>query len=126
MKGGVTDVQRGPTIRAAHSIFMKRFPMVAMVSLALLSVDLRAADLSAAAESAHREVWRRFIDGSGIFLDFADLDGKVSIPTPEECREGKPNALGWWAPIENGAMFNGLYMEAAVNRSRASLNSVTA
>ena len=39
-----------------------------------------------------------------------------SLPTPEECREGKPNALGWWAPIENGAMFNGLYIEAAVNR----------
>jgi hypothetical protein len=26
---------------------------------------------------------------------------------PEECREGRPNALGWWAPNENGAMFNG-------------------
>ena len=49
-------------------------------------------------------------------IDFADMDGKVSLPTPEECREGKPNALGWWAPIENGAMFNGLYMDAAVNR----------
>lgn len=95
---------------------MKRSPFVAIISLALLNGYPRAAELSVAVESAHREVWRRFIDGSGIFLDFADLDGKVSIPTPEECREGKPNALGWWAPIENGAMFNGLYMEAAVNR----------
>lgn len=49
-------------------------------------------------------------------IDFADMDGKVSLPTPEECKEGKPNALGWWAPIENGAMFNGLYMDAVVNR----------
>lgn len=49
-------------------------------------------------------------------IDFADMDGKVSLPTPEECKAGKPNALGWWAPIENGAMFNGLYMDAAVNR----------
>lgn len=49
-------------------------------------------------------------------IDFADKDGKVSLPTPEECKAGKPNALGWWAPIENGAMFNGLYMDAAVNR----------
>jgi len=32
---------------------------------------------------------------------------------------GKPNALGWWAPIENGAMFNGLYMDAAVNALEA-------
>jgi len=69
-----------------------------------------------ASEQAHRELWRRFIDTYGIMIDFADMEGKVSLPTPEECREGKPNALGWWAPIENGAMFNGLYIEAAVNR----------
>lgn len=49
-------------------------------------------------------------------LDFTDLDGSVSLPTPEELRDGKPNALGWWAPIENGAMFNGLYMDAAILR----------
>ena len=65
---------------------------------------------------AHKEIWRRFIDQYGIMIDFADMAGNVSLPTPEECKLGKPNALGWWAPIENGAMFNGLYMDAAVNR----------
>ena len=40
----------------------------------------------------------------------------VTYPTPDECRDGKPNALGWWSPIEYGAMFNGLYMDAAVRR----------
>jgi len=79
-------------------------------------LHLRAADTGAAAEKAHTEIWRRFIDKYGIMIDFADMDGQVSLPTPEELREGKPNALGWWAPIENGAMFNGLYMDAAVNR----------
>lgn len=69
-----------------------------------------------AVESAHREIWRRFIDAHGIMLDFTDLDGTVPYPTPEECRDGKPNALGWWSPIENGAMFNGLYMDAALRR----------
>lgn len=69
-----------------------------------------------AVESAHREIWRRFVDPHGIMLDFADLDGSVTYPTPEECREGKPNALGWWSPIENGAMFNGLYLDAAIRR----------
>jgi len=78
----------------------------------------RAAAAATAAEQAHREIWRRFIDPHGIMIDFADLDGSVSLPTPEELRAGKPNALGWWAPIENGAMFNGLYMDAAVNRWR--------
>ena len=69
-------------------------------------------------EQAHSEMWRRFVNKHGVILDFTDLDGSVSLPTPEECREGKPNALGWWAPIENGAMFNGLYMDATVNRWR--------
>ena len=79
---------------------------------------LEAADAGPAAEQAHTELWRRFIDKNGIMIDFANMDGKVSLPTPEECKAGKPNALGWWAPIENGAMFNGLYMDAAVNRWR--------
>lgn len=71
-----------------------------------------------AAEKAHAEIWRRFIDSHGVMLDFTALDGSVIIPTPDECLVGKPNALGWWSPIENGAMFNGLYMDAAVNRWR--------
>ena len=88
--------------------------------VALLAIccttELLAVEPATAAEQAHREIWRRFIDKYGIMIDFADMDGKVSLPTPEECKAGKPNALGWWAPIENGAMFNGLYMDAAVNR----------
>lgn len=82
------------------------------------STPTKAADPGTAAQQAHTEIWRRFIDKYGIMIDFADLDGSVSLPTPEELSEGKPNALGWWAPIENGAMFNGLYMDAAVNRWR--------
>jgi hypothetical protein len=71
---------------------------------------------AAAIDQAHSEIWRRFVDEYGIIVDFTDLDGTVNLPTPEECREGKPNALGWFQPIENGAMFNGLYMDAAVQR----------
>lgn len=71
------------------------------------------------AKQAHDEIWRRFIDAHGIMIDFADLDGSVSLPTPEECRLGKPNALGWWSPIENGAMFNGMYLDAILLRYQA-------
>ncbi len=74
------------------------------------------------AGQAHAEIWRRFIDRHGVFLDFTDLDGSVELPTPAECQSGKPNALGWWSPIENGPMFNGMYLDAAVlrwQRSRA-------
>lgn len=73
---------------------------------------------ASAAEQAHAELWRRFMDRHGVMLDFTAMDGSVSLPTPEECRAGKPNALGWWSPIENGPMFNGLYLDAAVNRWR--------
>lgn len=93
----------------------------AFISTALAASCVRnlgASDAATAAEQAHREIWRRFIDKYGVMIDFADLDGSVSLPTPEECRLGKPNALGWWSPIENGPMFNGLYMDAAVNRWR--------
>ena len=79
-----------------------------------------AADPAARAEALHAEIWRRFIDPHGVLIDFVAPDGTVSIPTPEECRLGKPNALGWWSPIENGGFFNGLYLEAAAHRWRAS------
>ncbi len=93
-----------------------RSTILATAASAFLPRRSFAADVASAAEQAHAEIWRRFIDRHGVMIDFTDLDGSVSLPTPEECREGKPNALGWWAPIENGAMFNGLYMDAAVNR----------
>ncbi len=74
------------------------------------------ATAEAAVEQAHAEIWRRFVDRHGVMLDFTGLDGAVDLPTPEECRAGKPNALGWWTPIENGAMFNGLYMDGLLQR----------
>ena len=37
----------------------------------------------------------------------------------DECAESKPNALGWWTPVENGAFFGGLYLDALCNRWRA-------
>ena len=91
---------------------------LAAAGSACLARPSSAADAASAVAQAHAELWRRFIDAHGVMIDFADLDGAVNPPTPEECREGKPNALGWWSPIENGAMFNGLYLDAAVNRWR--------
>jgi hypothetical protein len=72
----------------------------------------------AAVEAAHREIWRRFITAHGTFFDYTGLDGTVLLPTAEECRDGKPNALGWWAPIENGGFFGGLYLVALSQRGR--------
>jgi hypothetical protein len=90
--------------------------LAAGLALALPCRVRAALEPAAAVEQAHAEIWRRFVDAHGVMLDFTDLDGTVNLPTPEECREGKPNALGWWAPIENGAMFNGLYLDGALSR----------
>lgn len=99
--------------------FLQRTAALALATS--FSAPLRAASAQekaqAAVELAHDEIWRRFVDKHDVLLDFTGLDGSFSLPTPEECRAGKPNALGWWAPNENGAMFNGLYMDGAVNRA---------
>ena len=68
-------------------------------------------------DRVHNEVWRRFVDPYNVVLDYTALDGSYDRPTAEECRLAKPNALAWWTPVENGAMFNGLYMDALVNRA---------
>jgi hypothetical protein len=97
---------------------VKVLGLVALLGATLVPQSAHGANAVSAVEQAHRELWRRFIDRHGIMVDFTALDGSVSLPTPDECRDGKPNALGWFQPIENGAMFNGLYMDAAINRWR--------
>jgi hypothetical protein len=72
-----------------------------------------------AVEAAHRELWRRFVSPHGTLYDYTALDGQVELPTAAECSESKPNALGWWTPIENGAFFGGLYLDALCNRWKA-------
>lgn len=70
-------------------------------------------------EKAHRELWRRFVDPKWcIIYNHADLEGNVVLPTPEECRADKPNALSWDISISDGAMFGGFYMDAAIGRWR--------
>lgn len=79
--------------------------------------DAPHAKMSEAVERAHRELWRRFIDPTWhTFYDHADLAGKVILPTAEECRASKPNAMSWDISITDGAMFGGLYIEAAIQR----------
>lgn len=66
-----------------------------------------------AVEQCHAELWAKFVDEHGILRDFVG-----DLPTPEDCRLGRPNAIGWWSPIENGPMFTGLYLTAQCERAR--------
>ena len=71
-----------------------------------------------AVEEAHSVLWRRFIHTNGLIHDY-----EGEIPTPEDCALGRPNAIGWWSPIENGPMFTGLYLPGACERARRSADS---
>ncbi len=73
------------------------------------------AELERAVESAHATLWSKFIGADRLIHDYVG-----ELPTPEECALGKPNAIGWWSPIENGPMFTGAYLAAICQRARCS------
>ncbi len=52
------------------------------------------AALELAQHEIHSTIWKRFIDKNNIMLDYADLEGNLSLPTAEECERNQPNALG--------------------------------
>lgn len=85
----------------------------AVSSGAELMVSREAA--ARAAGQAHDVLWNKFIGEDGLIHDFVG-----EIPTPEDCVLGRPNAIGWWSPIENGPMFTGTYLAAICERARRS------
>jgi hypothetical protein len=91
------------------------------VASALGDPAAQAVDAPTAIEQAHSELWRRFVDRHGVIRDY-----EGELPTPEDCTLGRPNAIGWWSPIENGPMFTGLYLPAACERARRSGESADA
>ncbi len=93
--------------------------MICIAILLLVNVLSAQEHLSVedAIEQANKELWNKFIDKYGIINDFVG-----EIPTPEDCILGRPNAIGWWSPIENGPFFTGLYLIAASERAQRSEN----
>lgn len=96
-----------------------KVPLTGMI-ITFSGAGAAGAELRWSVNRLHQQVWSRMVEmvdqDSGVLLDYADLDGTVLIPTPEECLAGKPNAISWWTPIENGAFFNGLYLDALCNK----------
>lgn len=79
--------------------------------------------LPSSIESAHEELWRRFILPDGNFLDYSELNGTVFLPEPGECRRGFPNALSWCTPLSNSTFFSGLYLASLLKRYQRSAES---
>ena len=70
-----------------------------------------SADVEKAVDQANAVLWKKFIGADGLIHDYVG-----EIPTPEDCVQGRPNAIGWWSPIENGPMFTGSYLAAFCER----------
>ena len=90
-------------------------PRILTATLALGLFPSAHADdtaVRAQVDRAHAEIWRRFVDPHNLVLDYCDLDGSIIRPTPEDCRDMKPSALSWGVPVEDGPMFNGLYLDS--------------
>jgi hypothetical protein len=102
---------------------MKSLVTRSLAALLLSSLSLAAAGAVGevqrttlqAVDQAHAQLWSKRIDQHGVMLDYIG-----EIPTPEDCQLGRPNAIGWWSPIENGPMFTGLYLPAICERARRS------
>lgn len=86
---------------------------MALAGLASLAGRGAEALTARAAEQAHAVLWSKFVGPEGLIHDYVG-----EIPTPEECAQGRPNAIGWWSPIENGPMFTGTYLAAFCERVR--------
>ena len=68
---------------------------------------------AAAVEQANGELLGRFLSPRGLLYDYVG-----ELPTAKDCAEGRPNAMGWWSPIENGPMFTGPYLEAMTLKAK--------
>ncbi len=69
-----------------------------------------------AMDQANARLANEFVYGPGLLMDYVG-----PMPTPEEAARAFPNAMGWWTPVENGAMFTGQWMPAVVQRGDAKL-----
>ncbi len=92
--------------------------MVVAAAVAALSVCFGEADASRTPKDMLAEVnsriEREFISKDGLMLDYVG-----EIPTPEEIADLKPNAMGWWSPIENGSMFTGEWLPSLMAEGEA-------
>lgn len=88
--------------------------LLIMAFILILKPTINAQILpKAAVEQANHELWNKFIDKYGIVNDFVG-----ERPSAIDCRLSRPNAFGWWTPIEDGAFFTGLYLAATCEKAK--------
>lgn len=74
---------------------------------------------AAASERAVAEFWRRFVTpAQGTVLTFAGLDGRVILPSAEDCAAARPNGMSWCTPVSDGPLYGGLLLDGLCLRWR--------
>lgn len=63
-------------------------------------------------EQAFDALWS-FVSPQGVVYDYLG-----ELPTAKDCEECRPNAMGYWSPIENGPMFTGPFLQAMTLRAK--------
>jgi hypothetical protein len=94
---------------------MKTLLLAAATAL-FLTAGSAIADAARSVEVIHKDIWRRFVQPNGLLLDYNTVQGDIPLPTPDDAQNSRPNALSWGTPVENGAFFTGLYIDAAIRR----------
>jgi len=90
---------------------------VITLSLPACMVAQTPGEIPTALEGLHRNLWTRCIaEPQGLVLDYTLGGDPDLLPTAEEATAGKPNAISWWTPLENGAFFTGLYLDGILRR----------
>lgn len=55
---------------------------------------------------------------SGLLLNYTDDDGRAQMPDARDYYYGRPNHMGWNTPVEDGAYYNGFYLDALCCRAQ--------
>lgn len=70
--------------------------------------------------AAQFEIWNRFVNKQNYILyDYTDSNGSVYIPTKTEVLKLIPNGLSYRTVIEDGAFYNGIYLDGLCERWKA-------
>ena len=86
----------------------------AACAVAILGAEATADTTTDVLEKVNGRLEREFISAEGLLLDYVG-----DIPDAEEIAANRPNAMGWWTPIENGSMFTGEWLPALMAEGAA-------
>ncbi len=100
--------RRGTSAKNAGILF------AAILAVVGLAAEEDARTVQYILKEVNGRLEREFISAEGLVLDYMG-----DIPDARDIAENRPNAMGWWTPIENGSMFTGEWLPALMAEGEA-------